>query len=124
MRCAGAQAVDDVGHFLAHGRRRGRLAVGAAHHRHCIGQFVRQFAQAGDDLSSAGSMHRRRARPSASARGQVVDVFRGAGEVDEFADLDHFGVVGQLLLDPVFERLDVVVGRALPRSTAKKGRSR
>jgi len=41
---------------------------------------------------------------------QVVDVFRSAGEVDELADLDHFGTGLGLVLDPVFQRLDVMVG--------------
>ena len=41
---------------------------------------------------------------------QVVDVFRRAGKVDELADLGYLGVALGVLLDPVFQRLDVVVG--------------
>jgi hypothetical protein len=106
---ARSQAPGDVGHFLAHRRRRRRLAVRAAHHRH-VGVGVRQFDQPGDDLVQrrqhglfAGALAHQRVR-------QVVDVFGGAGEVDEFADLDDLGVAPGVLLDPVFERLDVVVG--------------
>ena len=45
--------------------------------------------------------------------GQVVDVLGGAGEVDEFADRLQLGVAGDLLLEEVLHRLDVVVGGAL-----------
>jgi hypothetical protein len=43
----------------------------------------------------------------------VVDVFRGAGEVDELAGRDQFRHVLDLLLQPVFDGLDVVVGDGL-----------
>jgi hypothetical protein len=40
----------------------------------------------------------------------VVDVFRGAGEVDEFRGGHQFRHVLDLFLEPVFHGLDVVVG--------------
>jgi hypothetical protein len=45
--------------------------------------------------------------------GEVVDVFRGAGEMDELAHLHHFRDAGQAVFHPVFDRLDVVVGDLL-----------
>jgi hypothetical protein len=45
--------------------------------------------------------------------GQVVDVLAGAGEVDELADLGQLRQLGGLLLEQVFDGLDVVVGGAL-----------
>ncbi|CAM5199995.1 hypothetical protein CDEN61S_01745 [Castellaniella denitrificans] len=106
------QAGDHVGEFLAHGTGRGRLAVRARQQR-LIGVPVRQFAQAGGDRFQ-GRHHAQRARPAQhqGVRG-VVDVFRRAGEVDEFGRPGQFGVVGHLFLEPVFHRLHVVVGGAL-----------
>jgi hypothetical protein len=46
---------------------------------------------------------------------EVVDVFRGAGKVDEFETLHHFGVAGQLVFQEVFDGLDVVIGGFLMR---------
>ncbi|MNN17230.1 hypothetical protein D3C81_1304090 [compost metagenome] len=45
--------------------------------------------------------------------GQVVDVFTGAGEVDEFTHLGQFWQLGSLLFEQVLNGLDVVVGGAL-----------
>jgi len=44
---------------------------------------------------------------------EVVDVFRGAGEVHELQRRGQFLVVAQALLDEVLHRLDVVVGGGL-----------
>ena len=41
----------------------------------------------------------------------VVDVFRGAGEVDKLGGLAQLRVMGDPLLDPVFNCLDIVVCR-------------
>jgi hypothetical protein len=43
----------------------------------------------------------------------VVDVLAGAGEVDELAGRAQFGPRLELGLDPVLDRLDVVVGGLL-----------
>ncbi len=44
---------------------------------------------------------------------QVVDVFRGAGEVDELQRLGGLRVGGEFLAQPVFDGFHVVVGAAL-----------
>ena len=53
------------------------------------------------------------ASASISAVRQVVDVLRRAGKVEELRHPGHFGKLREALLQPVFDRLDVVVGRAL-----------
>src|SRR5258706_1136597 len=40
---------------------------------------------------------------------KVVDVCGSAGEVHEAGDTGDFGVVGEFLLEPVLDRLDVVI---------------
>jgi hypothetical protein len=45
--------------------------------------------------------------------GQVVDILRRAGEMDELADRFQFGVAGDLLLEQVFHRFHSVIGGAL-----------
>ena len=42
---------------------------------------------------------------------QVVDVFRGASKVDELADLGNLGIALGLVLDPVLQRFNIMVGR-------------
>jgi hypothetical protein len=70
------------------------------------GQFFGQRVQGRQhDLVARGLQHH-------AVRG-VVDVFGGAGEVDEFGRGRQFGHVLHLLLEPVFDRLDVVVGDRL-----------
>ena len=44
---------------------------------------------------------------------QIVDVLGSAGKVNEFGHLHDFRIAGQTLLDPVLERLHVVVGNRL-----------
>ncbi len=106
------QAMDDVGHLLAErGRRRG-LAVGARQHR-LIGMAMGEVADGGDGLVHQGQQHLIAPGLDHEAVGEVVDVFRGAGEVDELPDLGEFGVARDPLLQEVLDRLDVVVGGAL-----------
>jgi hypothetical protein len=109
-----AHAVQHVGHFLAQRGRRSRLAVRAGEHGQICqrdGEFFQPGFQLQDcrqhDFASRGFQHQRMR--------QVVDVFRGAGEVDEFAHPHHFRVAGQLVLQEVFDRLDVVIGGFLMR---------
>ena len=45
--------------------------------------------------------------------GQVVDVLRRAGEMNEFTYRLQFRVAGDLFLEEILDRLDVVVGGAL-----------
>ena len=102
--------MNHVGDLLAQRRRRGRLTVGARHHRQ-FGVGVGQFAQAGDHLVEHRQHHLITRGLEHQRVREIVDVFRRAGKVDEFGNAHHFGVIGQLFFDPVFERLDVVIGR-------------
>ena len=108
------QARGDVGHLLAERGRTGRLAVGARKHGR-IGEVVRQFAQSRDDFVEGWQQHAGTRFGQHQRMRRVVDVFRGAGEVDELRDLHHFGVVAESLLEPVLHRLDVMVRARLDR---------
>ena len=107
-----AQAVDDVGEFLADRGGRRRLAVGARQHRQ-VGQLVRQVGQARDDLFQRRQQHGIARALQHQGMRQVVDVFRGAGEVDELGHRRDFGVGLRLFLEEILDRLDVVIGGRL-----------
>lgn len=101
----------DVGEFLADGRRRSSLAVGAGEHRDFspfLGvsgdHAVDLFKECNESLAAFDEHE---------GVGGVVDVFGSAGEVHEFGCVLQFLVVGDLILDPVLNGLDVVVGRLL-----------
>ena len=99
----------NVRKFLADRRRRCRLTVRAGEHgdggplvRKACDRCVNLF-EVGDKLFTAALEHDRVAR--------VVDVFRGAGKVNEFGGALQFFIVRNLSLDPVFDGLHVVVRR-------------
>ena len=106
------QAVHHIGHFLAQRGRRGRLAVGAAHHRQ-VGVHMGQLGQLGDHFIQLGQQHLFAGGFEHQRVRQVVDVFRGAGKVDELAGRHHFGVAGQGFFQPVFNGLHIMVGARL-----------
>jgi hypothetical protein len=104
-----------VGDFLAHGGGAGGLAVRAAEHGHA-GVSVRQRLQLRADtvqrrqqhLFARGLQHQRVAG--------VVDVFAGAGEVHELGRAaSSSGWPLNARLDPVLDRLHVVVGGLFDR---------
>lgn len=74
---------------------------------------VGQGADGIGDLAHQRQQHFVTAGAQHQGVGQVVDVLAGAGEVDELADLGQLRQLGSLLLEEVFDRLDVVVGGAL-----------
>ena len=106
------QAMHHVGHFLAQRAGRGSLAMGAAQHRH-FGKLVRMFAHAFDHSIQRGQHHLIAAVFQHQRVGEVVDIFRGAGKVDELQLVSSVLVVCQLLAQPVFNRLHIVIGAAL-----------
>src|SRR5690554_2161643 len=106
-----AQAVNHVGQFLAHGRGRGGLAMGAGQHR-LFGVFLGQFSQLVDHLFHAWQQAMVQAFAQHQGVGQVVDVFGGAGEVYEFGHCVQLGHVCDLFFDQVFDRFHVVIGGA------------
>ena len=63
--------------------------------------------------SSAGSSTSARARLQHQRMAGVVDVLAGAGEVHELGRRRQLGMALEAGLEPVLDRLDVVVGRAL-----------
>lgn len=87
------QAVHDIGGFFAQSGRCGGLVVGAAHHRDG-GKVVRHSGEFADDFGKFGQDDGFARLLQHQGVGQVVDVFAGAGEVDELAhggDFRHFG---------------------------------
>ena len=103
------QTRQHVGDFFAHRGGRGGLPVRARHHGHG-GQRVRHLLQLGGDFAQFGQQHFIARLVQHQGVRQVVDVFAGAGKVDEFAHGMHFGVGGKALFEPVFNRFHVVVG--------------
>ena len=74
---------------------------------------VRELAQLRDCAVECGQQHAVACVAQHQRVGEIVDVLAGAGEVNELFRLRQFGVVADALLDEIFDRLDVVVGRAL-----------
>ena len=103
------QARHRVGDLLAHGGGRRRLAVGARQHGH-VGERQGELAQRRDE-----ALRRRRQRALACLAqhqgvGEVVDVLRGAAEVDELDVSGQAVDAPHGVLDEVLDRLHVVVG--------------
>ena len=107
-----AEPRDDVGDLLADGGRARGLAVRAAEHRH-VREAVRHRGQRVADAVERGQQHVLARRLQHQAVAGVVDVLAGAREVHEFGGLGELRVAGEAFLDEIFDRLDVVVGRAL-----------
>ena len=91
------QAIDHVGQFLAKRSRGGRLTVGARQHRH-VGELDGQATDGVGELAHQRQQNGVAAFAQHQRVGQVVDVFTGAGEVDEFVDLGQFRRLLGLLL--------------------------
>jgi glutathione S-transferase len=106
------EALHHVGELLAERGRRGRLAVRARDHG-LRRVPARKLAQRGDERVQPRQHHLLARLLQHQRVGQVVDVLRGAGEVDEFERALHFPVPAEPGLQPVLDRLDVVVGAAL-----------
>jgi hypothetical protein len=81
-----AQPVDEDGELFAHRRRRRWLTVGVREHRN-IGQRRGGFGEGVDECLRAGQPHLFGGTFDPERPGQVVDVFGGAAEVDEFAEI-------------------------------------
>ena len=108
------QAVHHVRKLLAERRGRRRLAVGAGEHGR-VRELHRERPQRLDHAVERGKQHAVPPFLEHQPVGEVVDVFRSAGEVHELGDANRFRVAGKLLLQPVLDRLDVVVGLGLDR---------
>ncbi len=102
------QAVGDICHLLAQGGGRGVLTVGAGEHG-LGGALLCQPVYGGDDLVHCRQHHCVTGFLQHQAVGEVVDILRGTGEVDELGDSCQ-GCGSQFLLEKIFHRLDVVVG--------------
>jgi hypothetical protein len=86
--------------------------MGAAEHRH-VGQPVRQRGHPLGDGIERGQQHVGARRLQHQRMARVVDVLAGAREVHEFGRPREFGIALQAPLEPVLDRLDVVVGGPL-----------
>ncbi len=103
-----------VRQLLAERRRARRLPVGARQHRQ-VGVRLRHLGQGVDQ-----GVLRRQQHPGTRLRqhqgvGQVVDVLRRAGEVNELERALVGAGGGQTLADVIFDGFDVVIGRRLDR---------
>ena len=107
-----AQAECAVGHLLAQRGRGGRLAMGARQHG-LVGAAVGKVGNGVDNLIHHGQQHLTACFAQHQTVGEVVDVFGGAGEMDEFTDRFQLAVAGNLLLEKILHRLHVMVGGAL-----------
>ena len=106
------QTIDQVGHLFSHSGGGGGLAVGAAQHG-LVGQVMGQFADRLDQLIHLRQQYLAAALPQHQGMGEVVNVLRGTGEMDEFTDCLQLDITGDLLLEEILHRLDVVVGGPL-----------
>jgi glutathione S-transferase len=109
-----AQAVREVRELLAQRRRRRGLAVGARKHRR-VGERFRHGDERLDHAVERGQQHAVARFLEHQGVGEVVDVLGGAREVHESRDARGLGVAREALLQPVLDRLDVVVGLRLDR---------
>ena len=90
------QAMNHVGHLLAQCGGGGRLAMGTGQHGF-VGMFMGQLLDRLDQFFHLGDQYLSAAFTQHQGVGEVVDIFRGAGEVDEFADRFQLFVACNLL---------------------------
>ena len=83
--------------------------MGACHHRH-RSKVVRHFSEFDDDVLQSRQHHFVTRGFEHQSMTQVVDVFTGAGKVDEFAHCQNLRHTAETLFQPVFNRFHVVVG--------------
>jgi hypothetical protein len=81
----------------------------AAEHRD-VSELVGHATQGADQAIDGGQDHLLARGLEHQAVAGVVDVFRCAGKVHELAGLFQLGVAGKTLLEPVLDRLHIVVG--------------
>ena len=97
-----------VGHFFTDGCRRSMLAVCAGQHGNA-GPFMSKTLELVDDHLKVRTDELTAGRKHQSVR-SVVDVFRGAAEMNEFAGGSQMFIDGHLALDPVLNGFNVMVG--------------
>ncbi len=103
------QTRDNIGDFLAERRRTGRLTVCTRHHRHvCVGMC--EFSQFDNDGLQRRQHHRVACALEHHSVRRIVDVFGRARKMDEFGCGNQFRNIFYLLLQPVLDRLHIVVG--------------
>ncbi len=106
-----------IRHFLAERGRAGWLAMRARHHRE-VGILMRQYRQLLDHALQRRQQYRVARRLQHHAVRCVVDVFRCACEMNEFRRGDQFRHILDLFLQPVFDRLHIVIGDRFDRLDA------
>ena len=101
-----------VGHFLTECGRRCGLAVCTRQHR-LAGVGMAEHQQGILKASKCPQQHGIPALLQHQAVTQVVDIFRGAGEVGELLGLRQIRTAFQFFLDEILDGFDIVVGGAL-----------
>ncbi len=79
---------------------------------------MRHLAQGGDEFVQYRQQHAVARVAQHQRVGEIVDVLAGAGEMHELVGLGQFGMIADLLLDEILDRLDVVVRGRLDRLDA------
>ena len=98
----------NVGHFFTDGGRGSVLTVCTGQHGN-TGPFVSKTFELIDDQLQMRAEELTAGRKHQGVR-SVVDVFRRAAEMNEFAGGSKMFIDGHLALNPVFNRLNVMVG--------------
>ena len=86
--------------------------MGARQHRQ-IGQRMRLLGELGDDFIQCGQQHGVARRFQHQRVREIVDVFRGAGEMNELGYPHYFVIVRQALLQEILDRFHIVIGDGL-----------
>ena len=101
--------VSDVSHLFTHCGRRGRLTVSTGQQRY-IAILNRQVFHRVDKLAPVRQNHLIARGFQHQRVGEVVNVFGGAGEVDEFGYRMQFSDIGHFFLEEILYRFHIVVG--------------
>ncbi len=107
-----AQTTCHIGHFLPQGRRGRRLTMGARHHgpgRMSMSQSLNGIHK----LIHQGEQQLIARLPQHQPIGEVVDVFRGTGEMNKFGHGCQFLIADNFFLEEIFDGLDVMIGSPL-----------
>ena len=103
------EAVNNIRHFFAERRWRCGLAVCAGKHRQGS-VIVREIAQALDDRFDRRQHHVRAGVVQHQRVGEVINIFGSARKMNKFRRGECFGNRAQLAFQPIFERLNIVIG--------------
>ena len=106
------QPGNHVRQFLPHGRGACRLTMGACQHRP-IRERIGHVGQDRNHLVDSGQQNIVACITNHQGISKIVDILRGAAEMDEFHRSAEFLMPRDFLFKEVFHRFDVMIGGAL-----------